>query len=153
MCVCVWFIQQYKWLRWKLVCVSTDVPALNSATSSSDPAMITKNIHVSLSMKELKIRTICHARDLWKSVWPCKQLCLCPPDPWNFPVVPCSVDFKAPGELWNPLNSNAFTGVEIVFCFKLAFVPNGQISGKSALVQTMACHRTVDKPLSESIIP
>ena len=34
----------------------------------------------------LKIRTICHAWDLWNLAWSCKQLhLLCPPDTWNLP--------------------------------------------------------------------
>ena len=34
----------------------------------------------------LKIRTMCHGRDLRKLTWSCKQLhLLCPPDPWNLP--------------------------------------------------------------------
>ena len=34
----------------------------------------------------LTIRTICHARDLWKFARSCRQLCLlCPPYPWNLP--------------------------------------------------------------------
>ena len=34
----------------------------------------------------LKIRAICHAQDLWKSVWSCKELhLLCLPDLWNLP--------------------------------------------------------------------
>ena len=32
----------------------------------------------------VKIRTICHAQDLWKLAWSCKQLhLLCLPDQWN----------------------------------------------------------------------
>ena len=42
----------------------------------------------------LKIRTICHAWDLWKLIPSGKQFCLlCPPGPWNLPGY--SVDFKA----------------------------------------------------------
>ena len=38
-----------------------------------------------LSLSLLKIRTICHARDLWNSARSCKQLrFLCPPEPLNF---------------------------------------------------------------------
>ena len=34
----------------------------------------------------VKIRTICHAQDLWKLTWSCKQLhVLCLPDSWNLP--------------------------------------------------------------------
>ena len=39
---------------------------------------------VSWSFTVLKIRTICHARDLWKLARSCKELRLpCPPDPYN----------------------------------------------------------------------
>ena len=39
---------------------------------------------VELRIPVLKIRTICHVRDLWKLARSCKQLCLlCSPDPFN----------------------------------------------------------------------
>ena len=46
----------------------------------------------------LKIRTIYHARDLWKLAQSYKQLhLLCPPGTEIYQVLPYSVDFKAPG--------------------------------------------------------
>ena len=55
----------------------------------------------------LKIRTTCHAWDLWKLVWSCKQMhLLCLGEPWNLSgtaLLSYAVDFKAPRDLWNPL--------------------------------------------------
>ena len=64
--------------------------------------------HVAI-LPALKVRTICHAWDLWKVTWSCKQLrLLCPPDPLNLPGTG-AVDFKAPGELWNPLSKTVLS--------------------------------------------
>ena len=42
----------------------------------------------------LKIRSICHAWDLWKLAWSCKHLySSCPPDPWNSPGT--AVEFRS----------------------------------------------------------
>ena len=44
-------------------------------------------LHLTVLYKAvLNIRTICHARDLWKLARSCKQVhLLWPPDPWNLP--------------------------------------------------------------------
>ena len=58
----------------------------------------------------LKLRTICRARGLWKLTQSCKQLCLlCLSDLWNLPVLPYSVDSKAPRVLWNPMRQAVFS--------------------------------------------
>ena len=53
----------------------------------------------------LYIRTIYHGRDLWILSGSGKQLPLLrQPGPWIYQVLPYSVDFKAPPELWNQLS-------------------------------------------------
>ena len=53
----------------------------------------------------LKIRTICHAHDMWKLARSCWQLhWLCPPDARNLPGTASLNGFQSSGELWNPLN-------------------------------------------------
>ena len=43
-----------------------------------------------------EIRTIWHARDLWKLARFCKQLyLLCPPDPWNIPGTALLSEFQS----------------------------------------------------------
>ena len=52
-----------------------------------------------------KIRTICHARVLWKMARAWKQLrLLCPPNPWNLPGTALFSGYQSSRELWNPLN-------------------------------------------------
>ena len=50
----------------------------------------------------LKIRTVCHARDLRKLARSCKQLhLLCPPDPKKLPCTALLSGFQSSRELWN----------------------------------------------------
>ena len=63
----------------------------------------------------LKIRSIWHTRDLWKLARSCKHVrLLCPLDPRD-QVLPYSVDFKAPGELWNPLSKTVLSKSDFVW--------------------------------------
>ena len=58
----------------------------------------------------LNIRTICHNRDLWKMALSCKHFrLLCHQTREIYQVMRCSVDFKACGQLWNPLSKTVVT--------------------------------------------
>ena len=63
-----------------------------------------------------KIRTICHARDLSKLAWSCRQLCLlCPQTREIYQALPCSVDFKVPVALWNPSSKTILSKCSLVW--------------------------------------
>ena len=71
----------YRWFEtpWRLC----DVTAMSSLSVQSNRMAIAFALQI---ISVIKIRTICHVRDLWKLARSCKQLrLLCSPDPWNFP--------------------------------------------------------------------
>ena len=65
----------------------------------------------------LKIRTICHAQDLWKLAPACKQLhLLCLPDPTKFTRYYLTRWIsKLPGKLWNPLSKIVLTNCSFIW--------------------------------------
>ena len=81
---------------------------------------------------KVKFRRICHGRDLWKLARSCKQLFYYARECREiYQLLPYSVDFKAPGELWNPqsktvlnLKSNLYVGPVNIFpiCFTLLYM-------------------------------
>ena len=64
-----------------------------------------------------KIWTHCHAQDLWKLSRPCKQMHFyyaCQTREIYY-VLPYSVDFKAPQELWNPLSKTVHSKCSFIW--------------------------------------
>ena len=113
LCVITWYVElQYNgpWLYLQnTLQLTRAMYGMSHVSSMSDVYHIVATVVVCAG---LKIRRICYAQDLWKLAWSWKQFL---PDPQIYQVLPYSVDFKAPRELWNPLSKTVLSKYSFIW--------------------------------------
>ena len=74
--------------------IATDFPSQGYDIFSA--LSLNNQLKKTLPVKLLKIRTICHAQDLWQLAWSSKQLhLLCPPNLYNVPGTALLSEFQS----------------------------------------------------------